>query len=146
MAVKIKWLRSDKNAKVPIKNHPSDSGFDIRSIEDVVLYSSEWKLIKTGVRVELPNGYDLQVRGRSGLAYKYGIGVLNAPGTIDTNYRNDIGVILINHSQVPFKICKGDRIAQLVVSEVIDVESVEITEFSDTTDRDLSGFGASGVK
>lgn len=102
-------------------------------------------LIPTGMYIELPEGYEAQIRPRSGLAWKYGITVLNTPGTIDADYRGEIGVILINHSKTPFKINNGDRIAQMIFVKVEKPEFVHVDELGDT-DRGSGGFGHTGVK
>lgn len=105
-------------------------------------------LIPTGLHVEIPIGYEIQVRPRSGLALKYGITVLNTPGTIDSDYRGDVGVILINHSNDDFVISPGDRIAQLVLSRVEQIEWELVNNLNDlsSTDRDQGGFNSTGTK
>jgi dUTP pyrophosphatase len=100
--------------------------------------------ISTGLRMSIPSGYEGQVRPRSGLALKHGIGILNAPGTIDSDYRGVIGVILVNLGKVPFTVRRGDRIAQLVVAPVEHVLIKEVKEI-DNTDRDAGGFGHTGI-
>lgn len=102
-------------------------------------------LIPTGLKMSLPIGYEAQVRPRSGLALKHGITVLNSPGTIDADYRGDIGIILINHSDRPFKVEQGDRIAQLVIAKYEQVEFVVVDDL-DETDRGAGGFGSTGVE
>jgi len=144
--MQIKWLRSTKTAKLPVKNNPTDSGYDVSSDEDLVIRSGNIQLVHTGIKVQLPRGYELQVRPRSGLAMKHGITVLNTPGTVDEGYRNEIGVILINHSNKTFHIEQGDRIAQFVIAKTVETESVEIFEFDEESDRGENGFGSSGVK
>ena len=111
--------------------------------ESIILKSRERKLIPTGIFISIPVGYEAQVRPRSGLAFKYGITVLNSPGTIDSDYRGEIGVILINHSEEDFKISNGDRIAQLVLSRYNNV-SWQHVEVLDETDRGSGGFGSTG--
>ncbi len=105
---------------------------------------NESKLIKTGIFIELPDGYEAQVRPRSGLALKYGITVLNTPGTIDTDYRGEIGVILINHSNNIFAINHGDRIAQIVFSKFEKVE-FKVVDSLNSTERNDGGFGHTGI-
>lgn len=123
------------------------AGLDIRANidEPITINSLERVLVKTGVFMELPLGYECQVRPRSGLAYKKGITVLNSPGTIDADYRGEVGVILVNLSNEPFVIEDGERIAQLVVAkhEQITWEQVEVLEESD---RGAGGFGSTGKK
>ena len=113
--------------------------------EDIILKPLERALIPTGIQIALPKGYEAQVRPRSGLALKKGISVLNSPGTIDSDYRGDIGVILINLSNEDFIIHNGDRIAQLSVTSYSQISWVE-QENLDVTDRGKGGFGSTGVK
>lgn len=109
------------------------------------LKPGESALVSTGLSIELPSGYEAQVRSRSGLALKNGVVVLNSPGTIDADYRGEIGVILVNHGMKPFNIRHGDRIAQLVIARVEQLPLVEVTELTDT-ERGAGGFGSTGVK
>ena len=102
-------------------------------------------LIPTGLQMALPVGYEAQVRPRSGLALKHGLTVLNSPGTIDADYRGDVGVVLINHGKEPFKVCTGDRIAQLVITKHERVDFVEVDVLTET-DRGVGGFGHTGSK
>lgn len=99
----------------------------------------------TGLHIALPSGFEAQVRPRSGLALKHGVSVLNAPGTVDADYRGDIGVILINHGNAPFEITDGERIAQLVIAKYERIVWVE-TDILDETERGAGGFGSTGVK
>lgn len=143
--------------KVKIKrpNHPTvmwpkyetsqSAGADVRSNMDAVVPAHGRALIKTGMFVAIPEGYEIEVRPRSGLAFKKGITVLNTPGTIDSDYRNEIGVILFNTTDEDFEIKAGDRIAQIVLNKVEQIEWVEVDELSET-DRGLGGFGSTGVK
>lgn len=123
------------------------AGMDVRASIDapVTLQPLERKLIPTGLRIALPAGYECQVRPRSGLALKHGITVANAPGTIDADYRGEVGVILVNLSSEPFTIENGERIAQLVVGRYSRVEWEE-TDILDATERGEGGFGHSGLK
>ena len=125
------------------------SGFDLRANEDTVLKAGEFKGISTGLYFELPFGYEIQVRPRSGLAFKNGVTVLNSPGTVDSDYRGEVKVILINHSKVDFKIAKGDRIAQAVITNVLAKNFINLTKvssISNDTDRGTGGFGSTGIK
>lgn len=143
--------------KVQIINkskHPTPSyatiqsaGMDLRANldEPINLKPLERRLIPTGLSIALPDGFEAQVRPRSGLAFKKGITVLNSPGTIDADYRGDIGVILINLSQEDFVVEDGERIAQLVVATYTQVEWVEVSELDETT-RGEGGFGSTGKK
>ena len=123
------------------------AGMDLRTsiTEAVTLQPLERKLFPTGLFMELPAGYEAQVRPRSGLAMKHGITVLNTPGTIDADYRGDVGVILVNLSNEAFTIEPGERIAQLVIARHEQPEVVEVTELSET-ERGAGGFGHSGRK
>ena len=123
------------------------AGMDLRANleEPVVLHPMERRLIPTGLHIALPEGYEAQVRPRSGLALKHGLTVLNAPGTIDADYRGEIGVVLINLSQEDFTINDGERIAQLVVARYEQVE-FSLVETLDETERGEGGYGHTGVK
>jgi dUTP pyrophosphatase len=143
MKVDIKKL-SDA-AVIPQYATEQSAGQDLHAVldEPVTLRSLERKLIKTDLAIALPVGYEAQVRPRSGLALKHGITVLNTPGTIDADYRGNIGVILVNLSSEPFTINNGERIAQLVVSKYERVEWNEVEELSETN-RGSGGFGSTG--
>lgn len=123
------------------------AGMDLRANleEPVVIHPMERRLIPTGLHIALPEGYEAQVRPRSGLALKHGLTVLNAPGTIDADYRGEIGVVLINLSQEDFTINDGERIAQLVVARYEQVE-FSLVETLDETERGEGGYGHTGVK
>ncbi len=123
------------------------AGMDLRAniAEPVVLHPMERKLIPTGLYIALPPGYEAQVRPRSGLALKRGITVLNAPGTIDADYRGEVGVLLINLSQENFTVNDGERIAQMVIARHEQGEFVEV-ETLDETERGVGGYGHTGVK
>jgi dUTP pyrophosphatase len=125
----------------------SSAGMDVRAAlnEAVTLQPLERKLIPTGLFLEIPHGYEVQVRPRSGLAYKNGVTVLNAPGTIDADYRGEVGVLLVNLSNEPFTIASGDRIAQLVVAKVEQIEWKPTSRLSET-ERGEGGFGSTGKK
>ena len=129
----------------PRKAHEDDAAFDLRSRVDAVIPSGKITLVPTGVFMELPVGYEAQVRPRSGLALKHGITVLNTPGTIDAGYRGEVGVILIDAGPADFTVARGDRIAQMVVQKLADVELVAAEQLSDTS-RGAGGFGSTGVK
>lgn len=144
MQVKLKKLGN--NIETPQYATEQSAGMDLRAVlnEPVTLRSLERKVVMTDLSIALPRGFEAQVRPRSGLAAKHGITVLNAPGTIDADYRGNIGVILINLSTEPFTINNGDRIAQLVVSKYDRVEWVEVDNL-DKTDRGSGGFGSTGL-
>ena len=124
----------------------ASAGMDLRAnlSESITLKPLERTLVKTGLFMELPVGYEAQVRPRSGLALKKGITVLNSPGTIDADYRGEIGVILINLSNEDFVIENGERIAQLVIAKYEQAEFIEVNELSETS-RGTGGFGSTGV-
>ncbi len=141
--MKIKVKKLSNKATIPAYQTKEAAGFDLHSIEDVILKPGERKLISTGLSFEIPFGYEIQIRPRSGLAYKYGITVLNTPGTIDSDYRGEIKVLLINHSNEDFEIKQNERIAQAIIKEVIQAEFIEVDELSET-DRGSKGFGSTG--
>ena len=143
MELRIK--RMHEAAKLPLQARAGDAGMDLFSSEDTIIPARKWALVKTGIQLELPVGTEGQVRPRSGLALKHGITVLNSPGTIDEGYRGEVGVVLMNHSDVDFVVEKHMRIAQLVVQLVPTVNVVEVVELSET-ERGEQGFGSSGVK
>jgi dUTP pyrophosphatase len=119
------------------------AGMDLRADEACTLAPGERRLVPTGIAVEIPPGHEGQVRPRSGLALRHGVGLVNAPGTIDVDYRGEVGVILVNHGQEPFSISRGDRIAQLVIAPVVRVEVREVDTLADS-DRGAGGFGSTG--
>ena len=142
--MKIKILKLNEAAILPKYAHPNDAGLDLYSIEDQEILPGESKLIHTGISIELSPGTEAQIRPRSGLALKHQITVLNTPGTIDADYRGEIGVILINHGKTIFNINKGMKIAQLVIAPVIHAEIEEVQQLNSTIRGD-NGFGSSGV-
>lgn len=144
--INIKRLENNPDLELPKYETENSAGMDLRACieEDLILKPGERKLVKTGMSIELKPGYEAQIRPRSGLAYKNGITVLNAPGTIDADYRGDIGVLLINHSAEDFKIERGMRIAQMVIAKYERVDFVEVNELSETQ-RGAGGFGSTGV-
>ena len=140
----VKVLRTDPAAQLPDYAHPGDAGMDVRSVVDLTIAPGERALVRTGLVLMLPPNAEAQVRPRSGLALKHGVTVLNTPGTIDSGYRGEVGVILINLGAEPFKVEKGMKIAQLVIAPVTQAEIVEVSEI-DSTDRGAGGFGSTGV-
>ena len=139
------FQKIDPTATLPEYAHPGDAGMDICSIENITIPVMQRKLIHTGLRARIPEGLEIQVRPRSGLALKHGITVLNTPGTIDSGYRGEIGVILANFGDKEFNVRKGDRVAQLVVSSFVSVRVLEGDVDKDETDRGEGGFGSTGV-
>lgn len=140
----LKFKRIHPDAVLPAYAHASDAGMDVRSVDELVIPSGGRVLVHTGLVMLLPPMYEAQVRPRSGLALKHGVTVLNTPGTIDSGYRGEVGVILINLGDEPFPIRKGDKIAQLVIAPVTQPVIVE-TDSVDETDRGAGGFGSTGV-
>lgn len=141
--MQVKVLKLNERAILPRYAHHGDAGADVYSAEHAVLAPGEAGMIHTGIAIELPHGYEAQVRPRSGLALKHAVTVLNTPGTIDAGYRGEVGIILINHGQEPFEINPGDRIAQMVIKPVLDVEMIEAEELGNTS-RGAGGFGSTG--
>lgn len=141
--IPISIQRLNPTAQLPIYAHPGDAGADVTAVEDCVIPGGKWLAVPTGLAAEIPIGYEIQVRPRSGLAFKKGVTVLNAPGTIDAGYRGEIKVILINHGQDPFEIKAGDKIAQLVVATVTFGTFQEATTLNDSQ-RGTGGFGSTG--
>jgi dUTP pyrophosphatase len=141
--VEIKLLKLDENATIPTRSHEDDAGYDVASITDATIRPFETKLIKTGIAVEIPKGYEIQVRSRSGLALKQGIFVSNSPGTVDSTYRGEIGVILHNLKPYSQHINIGDRIAQLVIKQVENASWAVVDKLTES-ERNQDGFGSTG--
>jgi len=133
------------DAVLPAYQTQNAAGMDLCSAIDFALEPLERKLVPTGLRMAIPTGYEGQVRPRSGLAMKHGIGMVNAPGTIDSDYRGEIGVLLINLGQEAVTFHKGDRIAQLVICPVIQGQPIQVDQL-DETERGAGGFGSTGKK
>jgi len=135
-------------ARLPVYSSGQAAGADLCAClgngSSMTLEPHKWALVPTGLRISLPVGYEAQVRPRSGLAAKSGITVLNSPGTIDSDYRGEVKVILINHSDVPFVINDGDRIAQMVMARH-ETASFEVVASLDSTERGAGGFGSTGT-
>ena len=144
--MKIKVVNQSKH-ELPQYATELSAGLDLRAniSESITLKPLERRLIPTGLHIALPADYEAQVRPRSGLAYKHGVTVLNAPGTIDADYRGDIGVILVNLSNQDFVVEDGERVAQLVIAKYTQAKWNEVVELSETT-RGEGGFGSTGVK
>jgi len=143
--MKVNIINRSKHV-TPTYQTAGSAGMDLRADidEPVVLLPLERNVVKTGLFIALPVGFEAQVRPRSGLAAKFGVTVLNTPGTIDADYRGEIGVILVNLSNQPFTVQDGDRIAQLVIAEHAVVEWNEVTVLEDTQ-RGAGGFGSTGL-
>jgi len=144
--IKILIKKNSKNIKLPVYKTEGSSGLDLEAniVDDLVVEPGKRKIIPTGLHVHIPRNYEIQIRPRSGLASKNGITVLNTPGTIDSDYKGEIKVILINLGNEKFFIKKGDRIAQMVISPIIKVELEEVNELPDSI-RGKSGFGSTGT-
>ncbi len=142
VTIKVKLLHPD--AKVPTLAREGDAAFDLYSVVDHLLQPGERFAVPTGISIEIPRGFEGQVRPRSGLALRYGVTVLNAPGTIDSGYRGEVKSILINLGQEPFQIKRGMRISQLAIRQVPDVIMREV-EILSVTSRGTDGFGSTGL-
>ena len=150
MGLTVSVVRLPHAADLPLPNYASEgaAGLDLLAAigeeQKITLQPGKWGLVQTGLKLQLPEGYEAQVRPRSGLALKHGVTVLNAPGTIDADFRGEVGVVLVNHGDVPFEITRGMRIAQLVVAPVARVILEEAQSLTDTT-RGAGGYGSTGV-
>ncbi len=146
LKIKIKKLPESEDLPLPSYQTEHSAGMDLLAAVDgqLVVPSGKWALVPTGISIELPEGYEAQVRPRSGLAAKHGISLVNAPGTVDADYRGEIKVILINFGEEPFTIKRGDRIAQMVINEVVRAELIHVEELNGTKRGD-GGFGHTGT-
>ena len=144
--IKVKIINRSGH-QLPAYETPSSAGMDVRACleKPVTLQPLERALIPTGLRVQLPQGHEMQIRSRSGLALKHGISLVNSPGTVDADYRGEIGILVINLSNEPFVINDGERICQLVITNYTHVEWDPVEEI-DSTVRGDGGFGHTGVK
>jgi dUTP pyrophosphatase len=144
--VSIKFLRLHPDAVLPRYATPHAAGLDVSACmeADIIIQPGTVGLVPTGFAIELPEGYEAQIRPRSGLALKHAISLPNTPGTIDADYRGEVKVILINHGKEPFVIKKGDRIAQMVIAKYERAEFLEVMSLSET-ERGTGGFGHTGV-
>jgi dUTP pyrophosphatase len=144
----VKVKRSDSNPDLPLPSYQSDgsSGLDLQAAisEEITLQPGDIRLIRTGLSISLPKGYEAQIRPRSGLALQHGLGLVNSPGTIDSDYRGEVCVIAINWGKEPLTIKRGDRIAQVIISRVSRAIIEEAQEL-DPTERGEGGFGHSGL-
>ncbi len=140
----VKFVKVDKDAIIPDYAHSGDAGMDLYSIEDCTIEPFTFKKVSTGLLMQLPKGTEGQVRSKSGIALKNGVFVLNSPGTVDENYRGEVGVILYNLSKQNFEIKKGQKIAQLVINKVCYAKT-KVVESLDSTSRGEGGFGSTGL-
>lgn len=145
ISVEIRRLPNGEDLPLPAYESGGAAGMDLRAAADLTIEPQGRGLVPTGLAISLPQGFEGQIRPRSGLAVKHGVTVLNAPGTVDCDYRGEIKVALINHGEHPFVITRGDRIAQLVVAPVTQIAWREVI-LLDATTRGESGFGSSGKR
>ena len=148
LTIHIMRLRPEQDADIPLPCYmtPHSSGMDICAAveKEILLEPGEIRLIPTGFAIAIPHGAEAQIRPRSGLAVKHGIGIINSPGTIDSDFRGEVMIALINFSKKPFTVKRGDRIAQMVIQKVYQVK-LESVEQLDETKRNTGGFGHTGV-
>lgn len=143
--VRVKVKKIHPNAVIPQYKTSGSAGFDLYTIEDVEIQPGETKQIRTGLIFEIPEGYEIQIRPRSGMSLKTPLRISNAPGTIDSDYRGEVMIIAENTSIVPFSVEKGTRIAQGVLQKVPQAEFIEVEKVSET-ERGEGGFGSTGIK
>jgi dUTP pyrophosphatase len=147
--IELRFERLAHNLDLPLPAYETEhaAGMDVRAAVEspLVIEPGKWALVPTGLKVAVPVGYEMQVRPRSGLAFKKGITVLNAPGTIDADYRGELKILLVNFGNEPFEILRGDRIAQLVIAAVCQFPVKEVAKLDETT-RSSGGFGSTGVR
>ncbi|MCB9728542.1 MAG: dUTP diphosphatase [Deltaproteobacteria bacterium] len=147
--VQVRWVRPDRDAGLPLPRYMTEgaAGMDVVAAveEPLTLAPGERRVVPTGLAMAIPPGFEVQVRPRSGLALRFGVTVLNAPGTIDSDYRGELGVLLVNLGSESFRIDRGDRIAQLVVARV-ERADVALLDALDDTGRGPGGFGHTGVE
>jgi dUTP pyrophosphatase len=146
MKMKIQVLEHGRGLELPAYQTPGSAGMDLRAAlaGSMVLEPGERSAVPTGLKISVPVGYEVQIRPRSGLAIKQGLTVLNSPGTIDSDYRGEVGVLLINLGRVPVQIERGMRIAQMVIAPVVQV-ALEESDSLDDTERGSGGFGSTGL-
>lgn len=143
--IEIKLFRLPHGEGLPLPRYASEDavGLDVAAAEDLTLQPGRRHAVATGFAIEIPRGYEVQVRPRSGLAARHGVTVLNTPGTIDSDYRGEVKVILVNLGEEPFEIRRGERIAQLVPAPVLRADFIEVRELAET-ERGSGGFGSTG--
>jgi dUTP pyrophosphatase len=146
LKAQIKRLPHNQDLPLPayMSNHAAGMDLYAAITSELIIGPGEWKLVPTGLAIALPEGYEAQVRPRSGLALKQGISVLNTPGTVDADYRGEVGVILMNHSKNNLVVKRGDRIAQMIINKIERISFEEVAELSDT-ERGTGGFGHTGI-
>ena len=146
--IRIRRLHPEEDADIPLPRYMTShaSGMDLCAAvrKDQVIEVGAITVIPTGIAIALPPGFEAQIRPRSGLAFKHGIGIINAPGTIDADYRGEVRIALINLGQEPYAVRRGDRIAQMIIQKVFQME-LELVEDLEETERNEGGFGHTGV-
>lgn len=147
VTVKVMRARGAEDLPLPSYMTTGSAGMDVYAAvtEPTVLQPGEIKLIPTGLHIALPAGFEAQIRPRSGLALKHGISMVNTPGTIDADYRGEIGLIMINFGQAPFTVNRGERVAQMVINQVIQARLEPVNTLEDT-ERGIGGFGSTGTE
>jgi len=148
LSIKIRWLRPQQDADIPLPQYmtPQSAGMDISAAIDTscIIDPGEILMVPTGFSMAIPAGFEVQIRPRSGLAARHGIGLINSPGTIDADYRGEVMIPLINLSKKPFMLHRGDRVAQMIVQKVYQAK-FDLVETLDETDRNTGGFGHTGI-
>lgn len=142
--IRVGVIVASEDARIPEYKTPEASGADVVSTEDVVMAPGDIRLVHTGLHLDIPVGYEIQVRARSGLSLKHGITVLNGVGTVDSDYQGEVGVILVNHSHETWVCHKGERIGQLVLARVEQADFVRQESYDRTTERGTGGYGSTG--
>lgn len=143
--INVSIEKLNENARIPEYAHATDAGADVFAAEDITLKPRETQIIKTGIRVAIPTGYEIQIRPRSGLSFKTGLRIANAPGTIDSDYRGEIGIIMTNFGTTDETIRIGDKIAQMIIAPVPMINFIE-EKITDETERGEGGFGSTDNK
>ena len=141
--VPVKIEKLDSHAIIPTYAHSDDACCDVYIIEDYTVRKDQRLLLRTGIAIEIPTGYEVQLRPRSGLAWKHGLTLVNAPGTIDAQYRNEVKLLVINLGKKPISLHRGDRAAQMCIKPVYTMDFIEVDKLSDS-DRGLGGWGSTG--
>ena len=145
--VGLKWLAHGAGLPLPRQQTAGAAGLDLAAAigadEIVTIAPGDYAMVPTGLAIALPEGFEAQIRPRSGLAARYGVTVLNSPGTVDADYRGEVKILLINHGKEPFELRRGERVAQMVVAQFSAVELVEVDEL-DATERGMGGHGSTG--
>lgn len=149
LAIRLKWLPHGEGLEPPRRQTPGAAGYDLLAAlghdEEKTIAPGAFALVPCGFALALPPGTEAQIRPRSGLAAKHGVTVLNAPGTVDADYRGEVQVILVNHGKTPFAIRRGDRIAQMIIAKLPETDLM-VTQALDETDRGGGGFGSTGTR